>query len=576
MKTTRKLFSIASAIAAGLLAGSTLSVMAQTSVGVHFVSADSSDINNSSPDALAPTDSAGFVAQTNWNNLGRYGSSLLETVVLNDSAGAATSLSIWWDATSVGSTGTGTGLGTPDGKLMDGYIYTYSPGAATPFSQNPYSSGNNNKPLAYVAGLNAWCAAQGAIGYKVIIYCTGQSGSETAQGFIESASGHPEWWQMAEGSVLTPYLYAQDTGNFSGTYVPATSTSSGSPTAGGNYMEFDGLTSDVILIRLQCPSGYGAGMNGFQIIPVFAAPGLSSVGVHFVSAGGDHINNSSPDALAPTDSAGIAGYAQTNWNNLGRYGDSVTLTDSTGTATSLSIMWDADSTDATGASTATPDGKLMSGFLYTYGPGAATAFNNNPYSAGDNNKPLAYVGGLNAWCAAQGAAGYNVVIYTTGYSYSEPAEGFIESATGNPVSYNMVEGDVLTTPLFARDTGNFSGSYVLASGTSIGSATGGGNYMTFYSLTNDAILIRLQCLGYGAGLSGFQIVPVASITPAIPPVITLNITNIAMGTNVVSWSAGTLQTATNVLGPWTYNYTPSSFTDTTTNAAQFYRVWVQK
>jgi hypothetical protein len=542
--TSRRLF--AAVCGTALLAAGIQSVKAQTSVGVHFVNAGGSYANvGSSTDVLAPTDVAGAPgdSQTNWNNLGAWGDSYGiygTAVVLTNSSGAATSLSIMWDNAGNGSTGSFGALGTPDGKLMDGFLTTYSPGAATPVSYNPYSASANNKPLAYIGGLNAWCAAQGAIGYKVVIYCTGYSSGETAQGFVESASGYPQYWGVTEGSVLTPYLYAQDTGSYSGTYVPATSMSSGSPTSGGNYMEFSGLNSDAILIRLQCPSGSGAGMNGFQVIPVFAAPVLASVGVHFVSAGGSYRNNSSADALASTNSAGVSGYAQTNWNNLGAWGDSagwygtaVVLTNGTGAASSLSIMWDSGGAASTGtaAGLGTSDGKLMDGFIYSWGPGAATTLANSVYGSGINDQPLVWIGGLRSYYTNYtGAQGYAIVLYNTGYAYTETSENWIQSVSGSPLSYTMAGGADLTPHLFTRDSANFSGTYVQSTSASSG-VPSSANYVVFYGLTNDAVLIRDQSIGYGAGLNGFQIIPVFTNWPVFSCVTSQTINHTA--TNLI-------------------------------------------
>ena len=585
--TSRRLFA---AVCGGvLLAGGSLGALAQ-SIGVNFVNDSSGGVVNSAAASLLPSELAGAApyTQANWNNLSRWGSG----VTLTDSAGSATTLAINWDAGWTISTGTAAGLGTPDGKLMDGALggnSTITDYTALSAYTDVYAMPGNAKPMVYVSGLNSWRNSMGAVGYAIVIYENAYTSWDTDEAWIESVTGSPFDNSMAAGPDLTPHLFNQLNTVFSGTYakIPASATSVSTRASGANYCVFTTLTKDAVLIRTgdTTDTGWGNGsMNGFQIVPLFAAK--PSVGVHFVSAGGNGINNSSSDALLPTDSAGVTDYAQTNWNNLGSWGDAyglygnpaVALTDSTGAATPLSIMWDSTMHDSTGTATGlgTPDGKLMDGYLYTYAPGAATAFGYNPYSAPANDKPLAYIGGLNAWCQGMGATGYNVVVYTTGIGNNWPtAEGFIESASGHPEWWGMVEGDVLTPPLFAKDNANYAGTYVPVAGTSSDSATLGGNYMTFYGLTNDAIVIRLLCTSsYGAGLNGFQIIPVASLPSVVPPVVTLQST-VTGSTNVLSWSAGTLQTATNVLGPWTYNYTPSPVTVTMTNAAEFYRVRVQ-
>jgi hypothetical protein len=306
-----------------------------------------------------------------------------------------------------------------------------------------------------------------------------------------------------------------------------------------------------------------------------------SVGVHFGNAGGTgYATNSSTDLLLPTDSAGVPDYAQTNWNDLGASGDSggvngtpVVLTNSAGAATSLSIMWSSAGVGSTGTGSGlgTPDGNLMDGYLYSYSPGAATPLGNSVYYNSPTNNPLAYVGGLNAWCQAQGAVGYNVVLYTTGNSYWETVEGYLESVTGSPFSFSMVEGSVLTPPLYEQDSANYSGTYVPVTSTNSSSPTAGGNCMVFSGMTNDAVLIRVQTSGYGAGLNGFQIMPIPGPTTSV-----VTLSSMVSGSSMtLSWPQGTLQTATNLLGPWTSSSATSPYTDTMTNAAQFYRVQVR-
>jgi hypothetical protein len=239
------------------------------SIGVSFVSnGSSSGIDNAETDSMLPADLAGAppYAQTNWNNFGRYGS--IDPVVLTNSVGGAEAFNLQWDSGGADTTGAGAGLGTPDGKLMDGFIYSYSPGPATTLADSVYNCSINNKPLVYVGGLNAWYTSEGAEAYTVVLYTTGYSYYETAEGWIQSVSGNPSANTMAGGPDLTAHVFAQDTSVFTGTYVPATGSSSAVPTSGANYMVFRGLTNDAVLLRLQS-DGYGSGLNGFQFVPIY-------------------------------------------------------------------------------------------------------------------------------------------------------------------------------------------------------------------------------------------------------------------------------------------------------------------
>jgi hypothetical protein len=266
---------LAMAVGAALLAACTPGAFAQ-SIGVNFTS-DGNDsgiagVNNAATNtdsSMLPADLAGVYPQTNWNNLGRYGN--VNPAVLTNSAGNTVSLEINWDSGGADTTGTSARLGTPDGKLMDGFLYSWGPGAATTLAGSVYSSSINNKPLVYIGGLNSWYNSEGAEGYGVVLYTTGYSYWETEEGWIQSVSGNPLTSTMVEGTDLTPHVFEQNTGPFTGTYVQATGTSSGSRTAGANYMIFRGLTNDAVLIRLQS-GGYGAGLNGFQVVPIFPTP----------------------------------------------------------------------------------------------------------------------------------------------------------------------------------------------------------------------------------------------------------------------------------------------------------------
>jgi hypothetical protein len=253
-------------------------------------------------------------------------------------------------------------------------------------------------------------------------------------------------------------------------------------------------------------------------------PGVhaQTIGVQFVN-GGSGINTGAADALPPGTTAGVSPYAQANWNNLGQYGGGVTLNDSTGAATALSINWDSGGTSTTGASgLGTGDGDLMDGFIYTWQTGATTPLADSVYGSAYVDKPLIYLGGLQAWTTQNGASGYVVVLYTTGYTYYEETEYWIGSATGNPLADTMVTGADLTAHLFNGDSASFSGTYVPISATATNTANEayGANYAVFTGLTNDAILIRCHDVNdgysYGAGVNGFQIIPIYASTLIAP------------------------------------------------------------
>ena len=245
-----------------------------------------------------------------------------------------------------------------------------------------------------------------------------------------------------------------------------------------------------------------------------------SIGCYFVTnnAGGIIAPGSEADSMATSDSAGAPPYAQTYWNSLSQSSSSGTysLTDSTGASHSLAVQWSSWATTGQGTlSLGTPDGKLFNTGLSTWNPGAASPLGNSCGNSSGNNQPLVYIGGLNAWWTSiAGAEGYRVSLYTCGDTYWENVEGYVESVSGNPLANTMVEGTSLVPHLFEVNNATYSGTYVPATGTTSGSATGGANYMPLGGMTNDAILLRLQTSGYGQGLDGFQLIPIFPTQPA--------------------------------------------------------------
>ena len=258
--------------------------------------------------------------QANWNNLTKWGSG----VTLTDSAGSATSLFINWDAAWNGSSGTASGLGTPDGKLMDGYLAANS--SIDTLSTSVYGSAWNAKPLVYLSGLNAWCLAQGAIGYKVVMYrCDGGGSWEGTYGWVQSVTGIPSANNMAGGADLTPRLYNAQNTAFSGTYnqIPNTATNDANKYyGGGNYSVFSGLTNDAVLIRTGSEqSGWGNGaLNGFQIVPVF--PTALSVGTPTASVA-NPVAQGTTNTLSAAVIGGTAPYKY-QWQTDGGSGGTLT------------------------------------------------------------------------------------------------------------------------------------------------------------------------------------------------------------------------------------------------------------
>ena len=259
-----------------------------------------------------------------------------------------------------------------------------------------------------------------------------------------------------------------------------------------------------------------------------------AVSVNFTGNGNGGIDNSQSTSLinlvmdptgATVETAGAPGFATTNWNNFDRYGSQTSgIIDYTGADSGLHMQWDAAGAYNGGAygSYGTPDSKLMDGGMETdWGGGPAGTWSSAAvYWTGSNNKPAVYIGGIQSWLAAHGGAtSYSVVLYVQGlHGWWGTSEQWVQAVTGGEAtSYNMSVGSDITPHLFSKDTGEFNGTYtqVAPTCTSAGAASGGGNYIVFNSLTNNAILLRTsETFGewQSGKLLGFQIVA----TPAIP------------------------------------------------------------
>jgi hypothetical protein len=259
------------------------------SVSVHYNGVDGQGIDNAQADSLLVGDQAGApgFAQTNWNNLDRWGD---VTSGIMDYTGANSGLHVMWDSPWCATSGAAS-LGTPDGKLMDGMNETDYGGGPIPgdvTGASVYAAQGSQKPLVFVGGIQAWLAAegQGSTSYSVVLYVQGWHGwYGTSEHWIQSvASGNPSWWNMVPGPELTPHMFCIDTGKFNGTYtqVASTCTSLANASSGGNYIVFNGLTNDeILLVNGQADNGWQSGkLFGFQVVatpptPITSAPTVS-------------------------------------------------------------------------------------------------------------------------------------------------------------------------------------------------------------------------------------------------------------------------------------------------------------
>ena len=241
---------------------------------------------------MAPWETAGatpLLVQSNWMNLGRFGTN----VTLTDSNGLPTAvIASWmadgmWHAHGTGGNASFPSVVTNDSKLMDGFIectWTYDgPNVAIPPGTSILALTNTDQPIIFLTGLGSFISTLG-IGstYSVIIYANtdGEGQGRVGQYFVHAAHGtygsivddgpaiSTDNTATPPTSTVTPVLFDAQTNEFNGsnyTMVPVTATNSANA-AWGNYIEFDGLTNDTILIRTQNGGSPAAPINGIQIV----------------------------------------------------------------------------------------------------------------------------------------------------------------------------------------------------------------------------------------------------------------------------------------------------------------------
>jgi hypothetical protein len=192
----KKRFVLAAAAALGV----TQMASATPFIGVNFVGGS----NGGAPTSMDPTDSAGVVPQTNYNNVtGNTGTN----VALNDKTGAATAVTLTFSAAGTW----GTGLGTADGnhKMLNGYVDGTDNGSNT-FTFNNVPAGT----------------------YGLVIYSV-----------PDSLDGRDESFVL-NGDPTTKLFLSADAGAKFDTvgFLQATATVQDGAGATGNYIEYDNIT----------------------------------------------------------------------------------------------------------------------------------------------------------------------------------------------------------------------------------------------------------------------------------------------------------------------------------------------
>ena len=283
-----------------------------------------------------------------------------------------------------------------------------------------------------------------------------------------------------------------------------------------------------------------------------SAGAQNQIGVNFVAddnlIGGEQppggVQNGWVDSLLPTDIAGV--FPQSNWNNLGRFGDSITLNDSSGASSGVSIAWTAlgmwhcsgQTGFPPGPPFSDPNAKLMDGFLESTwgllglnGPIApGTAVTNITDCA-----PIVFLSGLQQFVANQCGGPYSIVVYcNSDLTECRHSEYWVDAVTGP--SSAIVVGPPITPPIFVAHCTQFDGTFTRVSPLATNDIVASdGNYIVFSGLTNNEILIVSQNISVGpaAAINGIQIIALGvRIPPTLAPPIISPTNVIFLGTTV--------------------------------------------
>jgi len=226
------------------------------------------DVSGFGPSATA---GAGSYAQSNWNHfVGDWGGAGANDTVhanlVTSTGSAVTNLTAFFGTDRVkydAQTAYTSGIGNanPNATLMNGYL----------------DDGNNDQPYAeFDVKYDGETGADGIVSYTVVLYLHGDGAN---------ASIGRYWVEDFSQTVLTDQV-GIDSNDYTGTFVSAgtfsqTATPANVNVSTGNYIVFEGLTSDTLRVRgagNNDPEDYGRGpINAVQVISVIPEPATFTV-----------------------------------------------------------------------------------------------------------------------------------------------------------------------------------------------------------------------------------------------------------------------------------------------------------
>ncbi|MGC6427541.1 MAG: lamin tail domain-containing protein [Akkermansiaceae bacterium] len=213
-------------------------------LAMQLVSGDSIGVNfgaGRTDASLAANDSAGIIAQTNWNNASGASGSLNS---LNDDSGANSGASITWATDEQWSAGTNPA--DDNGRLLNGWVSSNNGTDSINITGIPYST------------------------YDLYLYYNHDRASEDV--LIEES-----------GNAFPDFLAHENDTNINApvTFTRQTESAATNPSATGNYAQFEGLTSSSLNLVLSAAGSAGSSdrgaITGLQIVETVVTPGLPEV-----------------------------------------------------------------------------------------------------------------------------------------------------------------------------------------------------------------------------------------------------------------------------------------------------------
>jgi len=438
---------IGTLLGAGIVAVAAAAPAQAITVGWHYVNGAT---DGGGQNTLAAGDIAGApgVEQANWNNhLGSGQGPGSVPFNLVDGIGAASGVSVTsWTQTSNNSWHLNDHA-SPNAKLLDSFA--------------------DREPSITFSGLGPQFT--GGAGYSVVVYYSNNEGPSTSTLSIAGSTNDNVSRSIRTGNTASSSYstvgFVKESGALAG------------PT---NYTVFQGLNDPNFTVALSGPNNNG--IAAVQITTDIAPPpAAKSIGWQFVSFSG---------ALATTETAGLTGFQQANWNpdgpnNQAANGGKSNLSDNNGNPTTLDINWSASGNSWTmGSALANPDQKLNNSFL------------NQQPSLNVTEIPAEFV-----------ADGYSLVIYYNNNEGPDTTDITIDGILDDLIVRRIITGPTAST--------RFDENGYLVQG--LGPATAASNVTVIEGLNDPSFLLTFTSISINNnnGIAALQLVRNASLA-AIP------------------------------------------------------------